>query len=102
MLEDFDDGVSNVYSLQKYEVNAIKLSKTLVEQADTEKGRNCLNTVFKISHELDIPLFAGGIKSDSQRYELQKMQCNMVQDIRVNYPITAYEAKKRLINKQKK
>lgn len=96
MLDDFDDSISTVYELQKYTVDAVKLSKNLVEQTDTPNGRLKLATVYKIAHELDISVFASGIKNDEQRHALQEAECDMMQDLRFHFPASANEVKKQL------
>ncbi len=97
-LDDFGEGFTSFYDLQKYPLDGIKLDKSLVDNATTQNGRIILKAMIQVGHELGMTILAEGVETDEQVNALQSMHCDVIQGFRFHYPLPVWEAKQQLIH----
>ena len=95
-LDDFGEGFTSFYDLQKYPIDGIKLDKGLVDQIMTPCGRSILNGMIQVGHELNMTILAEGVETDEQVRTLQEIYCDVIQGFRFFYPLPLWEAEKHL------
>jgi EAL domain-containing protein (putative c-di-GMP-specific phosphodiesterase class I) len=95
-LDDFGEGFTSFYDLQKYPIDGIKLDKGLVDQILTPCGSSILKAMIQVGHELDMTILAEGVETDEQVRELQRIHCDVIQGFRFSHPLPQWEARKQL------
>lgn len=95
-LDDFGEGFTSFYDLQKYSIDGIKLDKGLVDHIMTPCGCSILRAMIQVGHELDMTILAEGVETDEQVQVLQEIHCDVIQGFRFSHPLPQWEAKKQL------
>ena len=96
-LDDFGEGFTSFYDLQKYPVDGIKLDKALIDYSLTENGKSILKAMIQVGHELGMTILAEGVEKDEQVQILQKINCDVIQGFRFYYPLPQWDAKKEIM-----
>lgn len=65
-LDDFGEGFTSFYDLQKYPIDGIKLDKGLVDHVTTPIGTAILKAMIQVGHELNMTILAEGVETDEQ------------------------------------
>ena len=94
MLDDFGEGFTSFYDLQKYPINGIKLDKNLVDHIMTQSGATILRVMIQVGHELGMTILAEGVESREQVEALKQMNCDVIQGFSFYRPIPEWEAEK--------
>ncbi len=92
MLDDFGEGFTSFYDLQKYPINGIKLDKNLVDHIMTQSGATILRVMIQVGHELGMTILAEGVESREQVEALKQMNCDVIQGFSFYRPIPEWEA----------
>lgn len=95
-LDDFGEGFTSFYDLQKYSMDGIKLDKGLIDQVLTPTGSSILRAMIQVGHELGMTILAEGVETDEQVQALRSMQCDVIQGFRFYYPLPDWEAKTKI------
>lgn len=95
-LDDFGEGFTSFYDLQKYSIDGIKLDKGLVYHILTPCGASILKAMIQVGHELDMTILAEGVETDEQVQALQRIHCDVIQGFRFYHPLPQWEARKQL------
>lgn len=95
-LDDFGEGFTSFYDLQKYAIDGIKLDKGLVDHILTPCGASILKAMIQVGHELNLTILAEGVETDEQVRALQKIHCDVIQGFRFSRPLPQREARKQL------
>ena len=95
-LDDFGEGFTSFYDLQKYSIDGIKLDKGLVDHIMTPCGTSVLKAMIQVGHELNMTILAEGVETDDQVRALQKIHCDVIQGFHFSYPLPQWEAMKQL------
>ena len=96
-LDDFGEGFTSFYDLQKYPVDGIKLDKSLIDNIMTESGEAILKAMIQVGHELGVTILVEGVETDEQVQTLQKLRCDVIQGFRFYYPLPDWEAKNKVL-----
>ena len=96
-LDDFGEGFTSFYDLQKYPVKGLKLDKGLVDGALTPSGRAILRAMIQVGHELGMTILAEGVENDSQAQALVDLKCDVIQGFRYCVPLPDWEARRRIL-----
>ena len=96
-LDDFGEGFTSFYDLQKYPVKGLKLDKGLVDGALTPSGRAILRAMIQVGHELGMTILAEGVENDSQAQALVDLKCDVIQGFRYYVPLPDWEARRRIL-----
>lgn len=98
-LDDFGEGFTSFYDLQKYPVDGIKLDKGLIDNIATESGYAILKAMITVGHELGVTILAEGVETDEQVQALQKLHCDVIQGYRFSFPLPDWEAKSKVLKR---
>lgn len=85
-LDDFGEGFTSFYDLQKYPIDGIKLDKGLVDHVTTPIGTAILKAMIQVGHELNMTILAEGVETDEQVRALQEIHCDVIQGFRFSHP----------------
>lgn len=96
-LDDFGEGFTSFYDLQKYPVDGIKLDKGLIDNITTKNGKAILKAMIQVGHELGVTILAEGVETDEQVQTLQKLHCDVIQGFRFCFPLPDWEAKNKVL-----
>ena len=97
VLDDFGEGFTSFYDLQKYNIDGVKLDKGLVDQILTPRGKTILKYMVKVGHELQITILAEGVENEEQVNVLQEIGCDVIQGYYFYYPMPDWEAKTKIL-----
>ncbi|NLA86344.1 MAG: EAL domain-containing protein, partial [Clostridiales bacterium] len=97
VLDDFGEGFSSFYDLQKYPLDALKLNKSLIDNILSATGKAILKGLIQVGHELGMTILAEGVETDEQVEALQALNCDVIQGFRFYYPLPAWDAKEKIL-----
>lgn len=100
-LDDFGEGFTSFYDLQKYPIDGIKLDKGLVDHVTTPIGTAILKAMIQVGHELNMTILAEGVETDEQVRALQEIHCDVIQGFRFSHPMPQWEANAQIIQNRR-
>lgn len=95
-LDDFGQGFTSFFDIQEYDLDVLKLDKSLTDSIGTRLGNSILRAMIQVGHELGMEVLAEGVETDEQVGYLQRMGCDVIQGFRFYYPIPVREVESRL------
>lgn len=96
-LDDFGEGFTSFYDLQKYPIDGIKLDKGLVDHVMTKTGHTVLKAMIQVGHELGITILAEGVETEEQAQVLKSLHCDVIQGFQFYFPLPEWEAKTKIL-----
>ncbi len=96
-LDDFGEGFTSFYDLQKYQIDGIKLDKALIDSLLTPSGNAVIKAMVQVGHELGMTILAEGVENDKQVELLKNMNCDVIQGFRFFTPLPDWEAEKKIV-----
>lgn len=91
-LDDFGTGFSALNLLNKLPLHEIKIDQSFCRNLlNDESGYNMIKNIIQIGHNLDIPVIAEGVETESQFYKLTELQCDTFQGYYFSEPLTLDE-----------
>lgn len=96
-LDDFGEGFTSFYDLQKYQIDGIKLDKGLIDNMFSKSGNAILRAMVQVSHSLNMTILAEGVETDEQAEELKAIGCDVIQGFCFFVPMPDWEAKDRIL-----
>lgn len=100
-LDDFGEGFTSFYDLQKYPIDGIKLDKGLVDHVTTPIGTAILKAMIQVGHELNMTILAEGVETDEQVRAQQEIHCDVIQGFRFSHPMPRWEADAQIIQNRR-
>ncbi|MDR3765530.1 MAG: GGDEF domain-containing phosphodiesterase [Butyricicoccus sp.] len=101
IFDDFGTGFSSFQDLQTYSMDGLKLSKKLVDNMQTETGKQIFRTLVDIGHHMGLTILAEGVEDEGQIEMLQKLHCDALQGFRFCIPLPEEEARRRILHKDR-
>ena len=98
VLDDFGEGFTSFYDLQKYSINGLKLDHGLIDQITTPNGLPILKAMIQVGHELNMTILAEGVEQKEQVEALQKIRCDAIQGFYFYHPLPCWDAKQKILN----
>ncbi len=92
-IDDFGTGYSNLFYLQSFEIDCLKIDKAFVQSIDKPA---ILNMILSLGKMLNMTVVAEGIETHDQLDWLQKNGCNELQGFYLAKPMSAARLEKRL------
>lgn len=96
-LDDFGEGFTSFYDLQKYPIDGIKLDKGLIDCIQTPNGYAILEAMIGVGHKLNMTILAEGVETEEQVKALKKMRCDVIQGYYYYFPLPEWEAKNKVL-----
>lgn len=79
-IDDFGTGYSSLSYLQQFDVDIIKLDRSLVVNiAETHSAQRIIDAVVRLGHDLDLTIVAEGVETFDQLQQLRKLNCDAIQ-----------------------
>ena len=97
-LDDFGEGFTSFYDLQKYHIDGIKLDKGLIDNMFSKSGNEILKAMIRVGHNLNMTILAEGVETGRQVEELKKMECDVIQGFHFFVPMPDWKAKEKILD----
>lgn len=75
-MDDFGTGLSSMQMLTKQPLNEIKIDRSFIVGMDNPKGRIVLENIIRMLNEIDMPIIAEGVETESQKEALIEYGCS--------------------------
>lgn len=97
-IDDFGTGYSTLNVLKNFNVNVIKLDKSLLDNIGKDKSQDevVVKNVVNMAREMNKEVIAEGVESEVQAEFLKGINCTNVQGFLFDKPLTNKDFKKRL------
>lgn len=98
-IDDFGSGYSSLSILKDMPADIIKIDKEfLSETFDSQKGKKIINSIIRMSKELNLETVAEGIETKEQAEALKSMGCDVAQGFYFAKPMKPEDFEDMLIN----
>ncbi|CAM3877641.1 putative bifunctional diguanylate cyclase/phosphodiesterase [Rheinheimera salexigens] len=88
-MDDFGTGYSSLAYLKQFPLNTLKIDKIFIDDLNTARGRNMVDTIVTIAHNLNLTVVAEGVEQLEQVEMLHKLRCQIIQGYYYSKPISA-------------
>lgn len=79
-MDDFGNGYSSLNMLRSVAVDALKMDKGFIDNADIINGSDAIiSSVINMAHRMGLPVISEGVETEEQRDSLRRMDCDYVQ-----------------------
>lgn len=88
-MDDFGTGYSSMAYLSKLPFNEVKIDKTFVQEAGSDRGHNewiIIETIITMAHKLGMTVTAEGVETHDQYERLNEMGCDLFQGFYLGRP----------------
>ena len=97
-MDDFGTGYSSLSMLTEMPVDVIKMDRDFVRNMEhSEKDVQMVTFILDIAKQLNVPVVAEGVETESQLRMLKKLGCTVVQGYFFSRPLSAAEFENRII-----
>jgi diguanylate cyclase (GGDEF)-like protein/PAS domain S-box-containing protein len=101
-MDDFGTGYSSLAYLKQFPLNTLKVDKAFIDDMATERGRNMVDSIVTIAHNLDLHVVAEGVEQADQIDMLKTLNCETVQGYYYSKPLSKDEFTAFLVQQQSK
>ncbi|WP_199886105.1 sensor domain-containing protein [Pseudoalteromonas sp. T1lg23B] len=88
-IDDFGTGYSSLAYLKQFPLNTLKVDKAFVDDMSSERGRNMVDSIVTIAHNLDLHVVAEGVEKEEQLSALEQLNCQTIQGYFYSKPLCA-------------
>ena len=88
-MDDFGTGYSSLAYLKQFPLNTLKIDKAFIDDMDNARGRNMVDTIVTIAHNLSLNVVAEGVETQDQLDMLRKLRCETIQGFYYSKPLSA-------------
>ncbi len=90
-MDDFGTGYSSLAYLKQFPLNTLKVDKAFIDDMQSERGRNMVDSIVTIAHNLDLHVVAEGVEQADQVVMLEQLKCQTVQGYYYSKPLSQPE-----------
>ncbi len=90
-MDDFGTGYSSLAYLKQFPLNTLKIDKAFVDDMNTARGRNMVDTIVTIAHNLNLTVVAEGVEHAEQLQQLKQLRCEIIQGYFYSKPLSAHD-----------
>jgi len=101
-MDDFGTGYSSLAYLKQFPLNTLKVDKAFIDDMKSERGRNMVDSIVTIAHNLDLHVVAEGVEQAEQISILEQLNCQTVQGYYYSKPLSRDEFSQFLRNQHTK
>lgn len=101
-MDDFGTGYSSLAYLKQFPLNTLKIDKAFIDDMKSERGRNMVDSIVTIAHNLDLHVVAEGVEQADQIGILKELNCETLQGFYYSKPLSKDEFTKFLKQQQSK
>ncbi len=88
-MDDFGTGYSSLAYLKQFPLNTLKIDKAFIDDMNTARGRNMVDTIVTIAHNLSLTVVAEGVEHAEQLAQLKQLRCEIIQGYYYSKPLSA-------------
>jgi EAL domain-containing protein (putative c-di-GMP-specific phosphodiesterase class I) len=89
-LDDFGTGYASLAQVNSLPLDRIKIDRTFITTlVRSEKTAAIVNTIASLGHQLNVPITAEGVESETIRREIEKFGCSEAQGWLYGKPVSA-------------
>lgn len=88
-MDDFGTGYSSLAYLKQFPLNTLKIDKAFIDDMSSARGRNMVDTIVTIAHNLSLSVVAEGVETHEQLEQLRKLRCEIIQGYYYSKPLSA-------------
>lgn len=88
-MDDFGTGYSSLAYLKQFPLNTLKIDKAFIDDMNTARGRNMVDTIVTIAHNLSLTVVAEGVEQAEQLQQLKQLRCEIIQGYYYSKPLSA-------------
>lgn len=88
-MDDFGTGYSSLAYLKQFPLNTLKIDKAFIDDMNTARGRNMVDTIVTIAHNLALTVVAEGVEYEEQLQQLRQLRCEIIQGYYYSKPLSA-------------
>ncbi|MEK3936544.1 EAL domain-containing protein [Sporosarcina sp. FSL W7-1349] len=88
-LDDFGTGYSSLFYLKQFELDTLKLDRSLITPLDEKSS--IIKAVIQLAHDMNMTVVAEGVETIEQREFLKQQECDLIQGYLFSKPIPAEE-----------
>lgn len=101
-IDDFGTGYSSLAYLNQFDVDTIKIDRSLVETISTDHSvAKISEAIIKLAHDLNLKVTAEGIEEHDQLNHLKQLGCDTIQGFLVGKPQSEKNAEALLLERNK-
>jgi len=93
-IDDFGTGYSSLETLIKYDIDELKLDKSLIDEIETIRGFNVCKYTVEICHKLNAKVVAEGVENESQFKIAKEIDVDFIQGYYFSKALPFKEVKK--------
>lgn len=98
-IDDFGTGYSSMSYLNQLPINCLKIDRSFImkltgEKDVSERGKMMVNTIVKLSHDLNFTVVAEGIEEQEHLEFLKEIDCDIGQGYYFSVPLSVEEVEK--------
>lgn len=101
-MDDFGTGYSSLAYLKQFPLNTLKIDKAFIDDMNTARGRNMVDTIMTIAHNLSLNVVAEGVEYEEQLDMLRKLRCDVIQGYYYSKPLCSENFGKFLLEQKHK
>ncbi|CCQ09813.1 diguanylate cyclase/phosphodiesterase (GGDEF & EAL domains) with PAS/PAC sensor(s) [Pseudoalteromonas luteoviolacea B = ATCC 29581] len=90
-MDDFGTGYSSLAYLKQFPLNTLKVDKAFIDDMNSERGRNMVDSIVTIAHNLELHVVAEGVESADQLSYLEALNCQTIQGYYYSKPLSYEE-----------
>ena len=90
-MDDFGTGYSSLAYLKQFPLNTLKIDKAFIDDMRTARGRNMVDTIMTIAHNLSLNVVAEGVETQEQLEYLKSLNCDYAQGYIISRALPASE-----------
>ncbi|MCF6440201.1 EAL domain-containing protein [Pseudoalteromonas luteoviolacea] len=90
-MDDFGTGYSSLAYLKQFPLNTLKVDKAFIDDMGSERGRNMVDSIVTIAHNLDLHVVAEGVEEEEQLTLLKQLECQTIQGYYYSKPLSSDE-----------
>lgn len=90
-MDDFGTGYSSLAYLKQFPLNTLKIDKAFIDDMNTARGRNMVDTIVTIAHNLNLTVVAEGVEHAEQLQQLKQLRCEIIQGYFYSKPLSAHD-----------
>lgn len=101
-IDDFGTGYSSLAYLKQFPLNTLKVDKAFIDDMGNEKGKNMVDSIVTIAHNLGLSVVAEGVEYEDQVEKLKELNCATVQGYFYSKPLSHEQFEQFLLEHCKK
>ena len=88
-MDDFGTGYSSLALLKEFPLNTLKIDKAFIDDIGSKRGRNMVDSIVTIAHNLDLDVVAEGVEYSEQIDILNELNCEILQGYHYSKPLSS-------------